>query len=64
MGSNRIQSIFKKVKVVSIARLDFPRAGLHCEGAGMAEAEVPSLEQRAKVLEKSNVQSGRVSFQR
>ena len=47
---------FKKVKVVSIARLDFPQAGLHCEGAGMAEAEVPSLEQRAKVKEKSNVQ--------
>lgn len=39
-----------KVKVVSIARLDFPQAGLHCEGAGMAEAEVPSLEQRAKVM--------------
>jgi len=39
-----------KVKVVSIARLDFPQAGLYCEGAGMAEAEVPSIEQRAKVM--------------
>ena len=38
--------------MVSIARLDFPQAGLHCEGAGMAEAEVPSIEQRAKVAEK------------
>ena len=42
--------------MVSIARLDFPQAGLHCEGAGMAEAEVPSIEQRAKVIEKGNVQ--------
>ena len=43
--------------MVSIARLDFPQAGLHCEGAGMAEAEVPSNEQRAKVIEKGNVHS-------
>ena len=43
------------MKVVSIARLDFPQAGLYCEGAGMAEAEVPSIEQRAKVMEENNV---------
>ena len=36
--------------MVSIARLDFPRAGIHCEGAGMAEGEVPSIEQRVKVM--------------
>ena len=43
--------------MVSIARLDFPQAGLFCEGAGMAEAEVPSIEQRAKVMEENPGQS-------
>ena len=52
-GLMESKAFLKKVKVVSIARLDFPQAGLHCEGAGMAEAEVPSLEQRAKVIQKA-----------
>ena len=43
--------------MVSIARLDFSQAGLYCEGAGMAEAEVPSIEQRAKVMEENPGQS-------
>ena len=57
MSMIQIRDIFEKVKVVSIARLDFPQAGLFCEGAGMAEAEVPSIEQRAKVMEKYHGQS-------
>merc|ERR1712013_957925 len=39
-----------KVKVVSIARLEVPRSGLSCEGAGMAEAELTSVEQKGKVI--------------
>ena len=31
-----------QVKVVSIARLSFPKAGLSCEGASMVEGEVSS----------------------
>ena len=44
-----LDCLFLKVKVVSIARLDFPQSGLYCEGAGMAEAELTSVEQKGKV---------------
>ena len=44
-----LDCLFLKVKVVSIARLDFPQSGLYCEGAGMAEAEITSVEQKGKV---------------
>ena len=44
-----VDCLFLKVKVVSIARLDFPQSGLYCEGAGMAEAELTSVEQKGKV---------------
>ena len=44
-----LDCLFLKVKVVSIARLDFPQSALYCEGAGMAEAEITSVEQKGKV---------------